>query len=333
MDDKQVTILGAGAMGTALSVCIANKGYNVNLWVRRSELYEKILTSRENPEYHPGVKIPQNVNPISDINDERIYDSNIIFLAIPSSAMQDVIDNISRHISRDKIIVNVAKAIMYPPPKRVSELLYEKLGLDAVILSGPNFAQELIQGTPSITVLASKDHNLLLSVKQVLESDLFVVELTDDVVGVEICGVMKGIISISIGIADALGLGDNTRGILFSEGLREMQNICKALGGKIETVLGPAGVGDLATTAFSLKSRNRAIGFMLGFGLSRKTTTNMLKDIVVEGARSILAIREIACSKNLQMPLVDSLYEILYKQRTPRYVIFELCTKYVRAQH
>ncbi len=239
MNDKpSITILGAGAMGTALSVCIANKDYNVNLWIRRRELYEKIIALRENPEYHPGIKIPQNVNPINDIADKRLYDSNIIFLAIPSNAIQHIIKTISEYVSRDSIIINVAKAIMYPPPKRLSELLSEELDSYIVTLSGPNFAQELIQGTPTITVLASKDPNSLLSIKKVIESSSFVVELTNDVVGVEICGIMKGIISIAIGIADALGLGDNARGILFTEGLREMQSICKALGGRTETILG-----------------------------------------------------------------------------------------------
>lgn len=329
MSEQSVTILGAGAMGTALSVHIARKGYNVNLWVRRKELYEKILALRENVEYHPGIRMPDSINLVNDIYDERLYNSKIIFLSIPSSAIQDVVRKISKFVSQDSIVVNTAKAIIYPPPKRISELLSEELSSKIVILSGPNFAQELIQGSPNITALASKDPNSLLSVKRVIESNSFRVELADDVVGVELCSIMKGVVSIAIGIADALGLGDNTRGILFTEGLREMQRICKALGGRTETVLGPAGAGDLATTAFSLKSRNRAIGFMVGFGLSRESTTNILKDMVVEGARSILAIKEISSNKNLKMPLVDALYQILYKQNSIREVMFELCTKHI----
>jgi len=321
----KVAVLGAGSMGTALSACIAKNGYDVNLWVRRKSLCDKILKLRENPEYHPRIKLPLSVQPINDY-EQCVNDADIIFFSVPSHAMRDVAKLVSPFVSKNKIILHSSKGIEYPPPKRMSEVLFEELCIDKIcVMSGPNFATELIKEVPSITMIASKDVDALRLIKKILESNYLIVESTDDIVGVEIGGIMKGIISISIGLVDALGLGDNVRGVLFTEGIFEMKKICLSLGGKPETILGPAGIGDLATTAFSLKSRNRTIGFMLGLGLKSKIANTIVHDgIVIEGAKSVKAIREIAKYKRIDIPLVNSIYKIFYEKETLSDVLSEL---------
>lgn len=326
----KIAVLGAGMMGTTLSVLVAEKGYNVTLWARRRELCEKMLKLGENPDYYPGIKLLPRISPTNDLA-ESVNNAGIVFIAVPSHAVPEVAKKVSNVIPRDAIIVNVAKGISYPPPKLLSEILIE-LGLKNVaVMSGPNFAYELIRKTPSITVLASKDARTLKVVSNLLKSNSLLVKTTKDIVGVQVGGVMKGIISIAIGIADALEMGDNVRGLLFTEGVREMMELCRVFGGKIETILGPAGLGDLASTAFSLKSRNRAIGYMLGFGLSFKTLDDAIKErIVVEGTRSLMAIKEIAEEKGCTFPVVDTLYEILYNNKPAKSALYELCTKKIR---
>jgi len=326
----KVSVLGAGMMGTALSVHIANKGFIVNIWVRRKELCKKMLELRENPEYYPGIKLPKKIHPINDIS-QSVNNVDVIFLAVPSHAVPEVAERVSMAVSKNATIVNVAKGMSYPPPKMLSEVLFE-LGFKKVLtMSGPNFAHELIRKVPSVTVLASKDTESLLIVKRVIESDSLFVTTTQDVAGVQIGGIMKGLVAISIGIADALEMGDNVRGLLFAEGIHEMIEMCQYLGGRAETILGPAGLGDLAATAFSLKSRNRAIGYMMGFGLSSQTINNVVKDVVVEGARSLLAIREIAQKKGCALPLIDALYEIFYENKQAKNALYNLCARKLRA--
>jgi glycerol-3-phosphate dehydrogenase (NAD(P)+) len=322
----RIAVLGAGDMGTALSVCIANNGHEVNLWVRRKELCEKISKLRENPDYYPGISLPPNIQPVN--NDKQCIDgADLIVFSVPSHAVREVSRRIAGSISEKNVVLNVAKGIEYPPPKRMSEILAEELPTKRiVVMSGPNFASELIHGVPSITTIASKDADSLSLVKRVLKSNSLIVDATDDVVGVEMGGIVKGIIAISMGIADALALGDNVRGILFTEGLREMNNLCRCLGGRTETSLGPSGVGDLATTAFSQKSRNRAIGFMLGLGLSSRVANSIAQDgIVVEGARSVAAIKEIAKERGVEAPIIDYIYKIFYeKESSIKDLFFEL---------
>jgi len=326
----KIAVLGAGMMGTALSVLVAEKGCNVTLWARRKELCEKMLKLKENPDYYPGVKLPPRISPTNDLA-ESVDNADVVFIALPSHAIPEVARKISSIIPKDAIVVNVAKGISYPPPKLLSEVLTESGFKNVAVMSGPNFAYELIRKIPSITVLASKDTRTLNVVSDLLKSNSLLVKTTKDVVGVQVGGVMKGIISIAVGIADALEMGDNVRGLLFTEGVREMIELCRILGGKIETILGPAGLGDLASTAFSLKSRNRAIGYMLGFGLSFKTLDDAIKEkVVVEGTKSLIAIREISEERECTLPVVDTLYEILYNNKPARSALYELCTKKIR---
>jgi len=314
----RIAVLGAGALGTALSMCIARNRYNVKLWVRRQRLCNQILKLRENPEYCPGVKLPRSIHPTKRL-EECLDGAGIIFFAVPSFAIRDVARKTAKLLNGGAIVLSTAKGVEYPPFKRMSEVLAAELPYATIaVMSGPNFATELLRGSPSVTVLASEKTRSLNLVRQMVGSDSLAVRISDDVVGVETGGIMKGILTIAIGVAYGMGFGDNTMGLLFGQGFREMSDICRYLGGKMETIGGESGLGDWVASAFSQKSRNRALGQMLGMGLRSQVASKVAKEgVVAEGTKSVAAIHDLANEGKIRVPLTDFVYRILFNNEWP----------------
>ena len=308
-----IGIIGAGSMGTALAMLLGNDSLDVVVWARRAEVVRSINEFGENREYFPGVRLPPNVRATDDLGE--CLDSDILFIAVPSHAVREVCMRIREAGGGDFIVVNTAKGVEYPPLKRLSMVIREVLGdVRPVVMSGPNFASEIVRGLPSGTTIAGEDRDALIAVKRVLHGDSFIVQVSDDVVGVELGGVLKNVYAIAMGICDALGVNENAYYFVLTEAFREMRDIIVRLGGRPETLFLSSGFGDLCLTSSSNKSRNRALGFIAGKEMLGNTDRST---VVLEGMKSVRAFHDLVGEWGLRCPVLEFVYNVLILRRKP----------------
>jgi glycerol-3-phosphate dehydrogenase (NAD(P)+) len=317
--ETKVSVLGAGAMGTALACLVAERGVVVNLWARREALSKVIERRRINLEYLPGRLLPKTLH--SDhVMARCVEDADVVMIAVPSRFTRGVIRQASSLIGSDVVIISAAKGVEYPPLRWMSEVVREELpDCKVSVISGPNFASELVDHSPAAMVIASEDKVARRFGRSLLESkDLRIWESTD-IVGVQVCSCIKGLTAIATGLADAFGMGDNTRGELLVQAVREAGEMCNSIGADPRTALGPAGLGDMIATSFSLKSRNRVIGEMLGLGLEPKLAGKIAREgMIVEGASSVAALAHLASESRLETPLIEFVFDVLCAHNKPR---------------
>jgi glycerol-3-phosphate dehydrogenase (NAD(P)+) len=303
-------ILGAGAMGTAMSFLIASNNYEVLMWARRKEVADAINKKRVNMEYMPQLVLPEKVKATTNIK-ECVDSSDKIAFAIPSHGVVRFCEKLKDFQVSKKLWLSVIKGMDSSSRRTVSQILQDelKIGKDKiVVLSGPNFAIEIVENVPTVGVLGCKSFRIASIFRKALTTDHFVVKMTNDLEGVEIGGILKNIEAIAIGLVDGLNLGDNTRGFIFSRYLKEALQIgVKIFGAKEQTLLGPACLGDMITTAFSLKSRNRIIGL-----LASKHITNIPKDtFIAEGRNNAKIVKTLARKNQIKAPITDFVDSVL----------------------
>ena len=325
---EKIAVIGAGSFGTTLAVLLGEKSYNVNLWVRRRELLEKINSSRENTQYLKGIIIPKNVICKNKILD-TVQNADVIINAVPSQFTREVSKSYAKNIHKDSIIVNVAKGIELHTCKTMSQVLEDELGdIDIVTLSGPNHAEEISRRMPTATVIASKNIDCLPKVKKLFQTDYFKVFPHDDIIGIEICGSIKNIGAIATGVCDGLGYGDNARASIITLGLMEMSIFGKQFGAKRATFYGLAGVGDLVASCTSKYSRNRFVGEKLAKNKKIAEIQEEMHGMIAEGIKTTKAVYEFAEKNNLNMPLTKQAYEVLYKNKNIKNAIKDLLNSF-----
>lgn len=303
-------VLGAGAMGTAMSYLLASNGYDVLMWARRNEIVEGINRGKVNVEYMPNIILPERVKATTNLK-KCFEGSEEIILAIPSHGVYDLCLKLSKYRPSEKHWLSVIKGMDVNFRRTISRQLQDQLYIEEdkiAVLSGPTFAIEIVESVPTIGVIGCKSKTTTAVFCDSLTTKHFIVKATNDVQGVEIGGVLKNISAIAIGLIDGLNLGDNTRGLVFSRYMQETleigENIFKA---RQETLLGPACLGDMITTAFSLKSRNRIIGL-----LASKSITNIPKyTFIAEGKNNTKIIKELAREHKISVPITDFVHAAL----------------------
>ncbi len=323
---KNICVIGDGGWGTTLAVLVAKKHYNVTIWGAFPEYIETLKTTRDNTKFLPGVKIPDNVKFTSVLSD-ALKGCDLIVLAVPSQYMRGVLTMLKMEDLSDKIVVSVTKGIEIGTLKRMSEVIHEMLGdRKLVVLSGPTIALEVANGSPSTAVAASEDMSLACEVQRIFMTDRFRIYATDDVIGVELGGSLKNIIAIAAGAVDALGFGTNAKAALLTRGLVEMVRLGVAIGGKPDTFYGLSGLGDLMTTCVSQYSRNRWLGEEIGKG---KKLKDILKetDMVVEGVVTAKSAHDLAKKYNVEMPITNEIYKVLYENKDPHSAVHDLMTR------
>jgi len=259
------SVLGAGAMGTLIGYLLASNGNDVLIWARRKKICKQINEERENKEYMPGLILPERLRASDDL-EECVTTSDRIVIAIPSHGIYDLCTKLDRYELSQISWLSVVKGIDSRSLLTTSQLLIRKLNIKVqkiAVLSGPNFAVEIARKLPTITVIGSKSSLTASIFRQSLQNDSFPIRTTHDMIGVEVGGILKNIGAIAAGLIDGLNLGDNIRGVIIPMYLKEALEIgTKVFGAKAETLLGPAFLGDMITTAFSNKSRNRILGLL-----------------------------------------------------------------------
>ena len=311
MNSKNISVLGGGSWGTVLANLAASNQHNVTLWMRDSEVVEEVNKSKRNFKYLPELKLEGNINATEDIS--LINNSEMVIFCIPSDSFREVSKKASEYIHNSVQLVTATKGVEKDKFNLMSQVLNEHMKNNSVgILSGPNLAQEIATKQLSGTVIASEDKALQKNVVDILGSDFFRVYENDDPYGVEMGGAIKNIYAIACGVADGLNSGENTVGMIMTRGLGEMSRLAVELGANPQTFLGLSGVGDLITTCASPLSRNHKFGKYIGEGLSVENATEEIGQ-TVEGLKTLKVVKVLSDERNINMPIVDSLYKIIYK--------------------
>ncbi|CUU08743.1 glycerol 3-phosphate dehydrogenase (NAD(P)+) [Candidatus Kryptobacter tengchongensis] len=319
-----ISVIGSGSWGTTLSILLYDNGHKVKLWFRRKDYLDKVKAIRENYLYLPGIKIPDGILLTSDLN-EALDESEIVVLAVPTQHIREIIKGEEFKVCKGKIIVNVAKGIENGTLMRVSEIIEDIFQDDEnyCVLSGPSHAEEVVQRKPTAVVVASLNKDLAQFIQSVFMNVYFRVYTSSDVIGVELGGALKNIIAIATGIADGIGFGDNTRAALMTRGIAEIVRLGVAMGARLETFAGLSGIGDLIVTCTSKYSRNRFVGEQIGRG---KKLNEILKNMVMvaEGIWTTISAVELSKKYNVEMPITNVVYEILFNDKDPIKATYEL---------
>jgi glycerol-3-phosphate dehydrogenase (NAD(P)+) len=320
--NKKIAVLGGGSFGTVLANLAASNGHNVSLWVRDSDQALRINSEGANTIYHPELKLSENIL-ATDSLEEVLKDASMVFIATPSIIFEQIIKRISNLIEDDSYIISCTKGILGNPFRSLSEIIRERVENTLGVLSGPNLAKEIADNKVAGSVIASSDNELINSVKSVLSSQTFKIYSSDDMQGVEFAGALKNIYAIICGMADSLEVGENALGLILTRSMAEMSRFAVAKGANPMTFLGLAGMGDLVATCTSKLSRNYQLGYNLGKGMKIDEAKENIGQ-VAEGIRTLEVIKNESIELAIKMPLVESLYNIIYLESSPSALISDL---------
>tara|TARA_B100000524_G_scaffold323869_1_gene205975 strand:- start:357 stop:1367 length:1011 start_codon:yes stop_codon:yes gene_type:complete len=319
---KKIAVLGGGSFGTVLANLAASNGHNVSLWVRDSDQALRINSEGANTIYHPELKLSENIL-ATDSLEEVLKDASMVFIATPSIIFEQIIKRISNLIEDDSYIISCTKGILGNPFRSLSEIIRERVENTLGVLSGPNLAKEIADKKVAGSVIASSDNELINSVKSALSSQTFKIYSSDDMQGVEFAGALKNIYAIICGMADSLEVGENALGLILTRSMAEMSRFAVAKGANPMTFLGLAGMGDLVATCTSKLSRNYQLGYNLGKGMKIDEAKENIGQ-VAEGIRTLEVIKIESIELGIKMPLVESLYNIIYLESSPSALISDL---------
>ncbi|WP_054697440.1 NAD(P)H-dependent glycerol-3-phosphate dehydrogenase [Syntrophomonas palmitatica] len=316
---KKICILGAGSWGTAQAVVLSRNVTEVMLWGRIEDGIEDIERERENKRFLPGVFLPHNIIPSSDL-EKSLYNAEMAVLAVPVQSIRSVLHQIRPLLDKKSLLVNTAKGLEIATGMRMSQVFMDVLGVDVknryTVLSGPSHAEEVGRDIPTAVTVAAYKKESAFQVQDLFMNDNFRVYTNPDVAGVELGGALKNIVALATGICEGLGYGDNTKAALMTRGLAEMIRMGTAMGGDIRTFNGLSGMGDLVVTCGSRHSRNHRAGLMLAQGCGTEETLKAI-GMVVEGIHTTKVVHRIAAEMKIDMPICQACYRVLYENRPP----------------
>lgn len=325
----RVAVIGAGGWGTALSVAAARAGCEVRLWSRNASVVEDVNVRRVNAAYLEGHTVPDGVT-ATDAAHAALKGAELVVLAAPSHATRAVLEGMCGLFEPDAVFVSATKGVEVETGRRISEVVAEVLGDGAAerfaCLSGPSFAQEVAAGQPTAVVASAHDELLGRLVQKALSAQNFRVYTNRDVVGTELGGASKNVMALAAGMAAGLGLGTNTVSALITRGLAEMTRLALAEGGRLETLMGLAGLGDLVLTCTGGLSRNRFVGQELGRGRTLEEVLVGMRE-VAEGVRTTRAIRLLAARRGVEMPITEEVHAVLYDGKPARAAVESLISR------
>lgn len=332
MKAGSICVLGAGSWGTALAILLAQQNKACLLWAHNAEHLQRLHSECCNQRYLPNITFPDNLQVEADLA-QCIKNSEIILLAVPSHAFRQTLKAIAAHLQVDQKIAWASKGLEAESHKLLSQILTEELGNDIpfAVISGPTFAKEVANGLPTAVTIASDDDMFSQQLADRLHTDTFRAYTCQDVIGVQIGGAVKNVLAIAAGIADGLGFGANTRSALITRGLAEMSRLGLALNAEPSTFMGLAGLGDLALTCTDDQSRNRRFGKALAAGLSTKQAFADI-DQVVEGALTAKVIHEFAAKLEVDMPICEQVYRIIYEDLPAKQAVADLLLRTQKAE-
>lgn len=320
-------------MGTVLAMLLCEKGVSTRMWGYDAKQLAEFERERENVRFLPGYKVP--VSLVFDANDETaMAGAELIVSAVPCQFMRSVWTRLKKYFPADAAIVSVAKGIENQTLKLPDEILREILGekIMCASLSGPTIADELARKLPATACAASSDEELAKKLQLTFNMPWFRIYTNTDILGVELAGAMKNVIAIAAGIIDGIGAGDNAKAALLSRGLAEITRLGTACGAKAETFSGLTGLGDLVTTCISPKGRNRTFGERIGKGQNVEEAKRATHS-VIEGVATCKSVMLLAKEKNVEIPITESVYDVIFEAKTVQQAINELMVRELKAEY
>jgi len=313
----KISVIGAGSWGMAVAWLLDGKGHAVRIWAYEQEIADALNANGRNPVYLPHVKLSDRTTASSDLI-SALKGAEAVVMVTPSIGVRATAEKMAAGLPEDTPVIILSKGLEAGTHLLMTEILEEVLGNPERIaaLSGPNHAEEVSKAVPSATVVAAHNPEIAHYFQQLFTTPFFRVYTNDDLTGVELCGAGKNVVAIACGLCDGLGLGDNAKASLMTRGLAELVRLGEAVGAKTDTFRGLAGMGDLIVTCTSKHSRNRSLGEGIARGDTLEGYQKRTK-MVVEGAVACNSIYELARDRNVEMPITQMIYEILYEKLDP----------------
>ena len=327
--NMKIAVIGSGGWGTALACMLLENGHEVSLWSYTQAESDGLKQNHKNP-FLPGIDLPDGLEFTSD--PAVVQGKGLVVMATPSFAIRSTSRAIAPHLEPGCVVVSVTKGIEAGTGKRMSQIIAEETGATVAALSGPSHAEEVSRGIPTGVVVAAEELQTAELVQDAFMNDRFRVYTSADMVGVELGAALKNVIALCAGVCDGLGLGDNSKALLITRGLSEITRLGLALGGKKETFLGLAGVGDLIVTCTSMHSRNCRAGILIGKGKSVKDAMDEV-GAVVEGYYATESAMQLAQKTGVEMPIVEQAYAVLYEGRNVNVVLEMLMSRARRVEY
>ncbi len=325
-----IAVIGAGSWGTTLASLLADKEYDVSLWSHEKEVTEEIQNYRTNRTYLPDVLLPASLRATHDI-EEAMRKARYILNVVPTQFTRSVFSDAAGHIHEKAVIVSASKGIEHGSLLTVSSILKEITGREIAVLSGPSFAREVINKLPTAVTLATGNDETALLLQEIFNTGYFRVYTHTDVLGVELGGALKNVIAIASGISDGLGLGHNSRAALITRGIAEMTRLGERMGADKRTFSGLSGIGDLVLTCTGPLSRNYSVGTKLGQGMKLHEILSSTKS-VAEGVATALSAFELSQKFDVEMPIVEQVYKVIHRGKSPAQAVSVLMNRALRAE-
>ncbi len=329
---ERIAVLGAGSWGMAVADLLDRGGHAVTLWEFDESEFRKLVKHRGQPDKLSDFQLASSIELTNDLQ-SAVMAASLLVLVVPSQSLRSALRGVGK-LPSGTGVVNLAKGIEIKTLKRMSEVMTEELGIDprlVATLSGPSHAEEVVRGMPTAVVAAGVSRDFTAKLQEIFSDASFRVYQSDDLVGVELGGSLKNIIAIGAGIAEGLGMGDNTLGAILTRGLAEITRLGVAMGALPETFAGLSGIGDLITTCVSRHSRNRFVGDKIGRG-------ERLEDIlagmtmVAEGVQTTRSGYELASLYEVEMPITDQVYRVLFEGKAPAEAVGQLMERKLKPE-
>jgi glycerol-3-phosphate dehydrogenase (NAD(P)+) len=329
----RVAVLGTGSWGTAFSMVLADAGADVVLWGRRQEVVDAITSTHENPDYLPGIALPETVAATSDAA-EALRGAEVVVLAVPSQTLRGNLSTWVADLPPDCVLVSLMKGIELGTTRRMSEVIAEVTGAGPeriAVVSGPNLAKEIALRQPAASVVACADEGVAEKLQQVCHTAYFRPYTNTDVLGVEVGGAVKNVIALAVGMAKGMGMGDNSQASIITRGLAEITRLGLAQGADAATFAGLAGVGDLVATCMSPLSRNRTFGENLGKGMSLDEVVRATRQ-TAEGVKSAESILALARTHHVDMPIVEHVEAAVHDGLPPGEIVRRIMSRSAKSE-
>ena len=326
----KIAIIGAGSWGTAIGIVMAKSGHETILWARETEISAGINKNKINPNYLVNVKLPDSLK-CSNNFELVLNGADVVIFATPSHTLREIATQVSSFLKGNETIINLAKGIendtYYTMSQVLTEVLEKKIDPEKIaVLYGPSHAEEVAKDLPTTVVVASNSMKTANFVQSLFRTPMFRVYINRDIKGVEIAGSIKNIMAIAAGLADGCEFGDNANAALITRGLQEIRRLGMRLGASQDTFQGLAGVGDLVVTCTSEHSRNRFVGYHIGKGEKLEDIIGKM-NMVAEGVKTTKSVYNWAKKLQIEMPITESVYQVLFEGLSPKDGVYKLMTR------
>ena len=330
----KIAVIGAGSWGTTLANLLAGKGPHVDLWVREKEVFDQIKNERVNRVFLPGMELVPRLNPVRSY-EEALNDKELVLLVVPSHVFREVLTNMKPYLKPGMSLMAATKGIENKTLMIMSQVAASVLSGDYMerfaCLAGPSFAKEVYKKQPTAVTIACRDLGHAQRLQELFYTEYFRVYISEDLTGVQVAGALKNVIAIGAGAADGLQVGHNARAALITRGLAEITRLGVAMGANPLTFAGLAGMGDLVLTCTGDLSRNRTVGLKMGKGMSIEEITGSM-NMVAEGIKTAKSAYELGEKMEVELPISNQVYHILYNGKDPQKAVRDLMTRELKVE-